>query len=99
MTKFKELSSNERRTLPTVYMSALVSALAEVKEMDSEASIHEDGWVNCIQTNLKRLGIDIGDREQPGSHTLFRAAQLLLNKPFHPYLIMAFQENSSDEEE
>lgn len=99
MTKFKELSSNERYTLPTVYMSALVSALAEVKEMDSEASIHEDGWVNCIQTNMKRLGIDIGERERQGSHTLFRVAQLLLNKPFHPYLIVAFQENSSDEEE
>ena len=99
MTKFKELSSDERRTLPTVYISALVSALAEVKEMDSEANIHEDGWVSCIQTNMKRLGIDIGDQEGQGSHTLFRAAQLLLSKPFHQYLTMAFQERSSDEEE
>ena len=99
MTKFKELSSDERRTLPNVYMSALVSALAEVKEMDSEATIDEDGWVNCIQTNLKRLGVDIGDREQQGKYTLFRAAQLLLGKPFHPYLVMTFQERSSDEEE
>lgn len=99
MTQFRELSSDERRTLPTVYMSALVSALAEVKEMDSEATIDEDGWVNCIQTNLKRLGIEIGDREQQGKHTLFRAAQLLLSKPFQPYLTMVFRDNSADDQE
>ena len=99
MTKFKELSSDERRTVPTVYISALVSALAEIKEMDSETNTHEDGWVNCIQTHLKRLGIDIGEPDRQGSHTLFRAAQLLLSKPFHQYLSIAFQERTPEEEE
>lgn len=98
MTKFKELSSDERRTLPTVFTSALVSALAEVKGMDPDASIDDDGWVQCIHTNLKRLGIDIGERDTDGSHTLFRAAQLLLSRPFHYYLSMVFEEPTSDEE-
>ena len=99
LTKLKELSPDERRTVPTVYMSALVAALAEVRSMESGPGIHEDGWVNCIQINIKRLGIDIGNHEESGSHTLFRAAQLLLNRPFDPYLTLAVQEKTHDEEE
>ena len=99
MAKFKELSTDERRTLPTVYTSALVAALAEVREMYSDANVHEDGWVNCIKTHLQRLKIDIGNQDEPGSHTLFRAAQLLLGKPFDSYITLALQEKLPDWEE
>ncbi len=90
MSEFKRLS--EHHTLPTVYLSALVEALAEVRDVETETSVDEDGWVNCIRNNLKRLNIDIGHQDQQGSHTLFRAAQMLLSKPFHPFLNSTVQE-------
>lgn len=99
MTQLKEVSADDRRTLPTVFLSALVSALAEIKEIDAEAPIHDDGWVTCIRNNLKRVGADIGDQEQSGSHTLFRAAQMLLSLPFGPYLSLAIQERASEGQE
>ena len=94
---FKKLS--ERHSLPTVYLGALVEALAEVKEMDGETRVDEDGWVNCIRNNLNRLGIDIGYQDQQGSHTLFHAAQMLLNKPFHSFLNLTVQGATLDREE
>lgn len=99
MTKLMAISGEERLTLPTVYTSALVSALAEIRNMEPEASKHEDGWVNCIQTRLKGLGINLGTEEQnDGSHTLFRAAQSLLGSPFGPYLDLNVDRISSEEE-
>ena len=99
MARFKELSTDERRTLPTIYASALVAALAEVKEMDEDAIVDEDGWVNCIKNNLRKLEIDLGNRDEQGSHTLFRAAQLLLSEPFDSYMTLAVQEKLSDWDE
>ena len=97
MEDFKRLS--EGYSLPTVYLAALVEALAEVKEMDGETSTDTDGWVVCIRSNLNRLGIDIGHQDQPGSHTLFHAAQMLLSMPFHPFLNLTGQEDTLDGEE
>ena len=99
LSKLKNLSTDEHITLPSIYISGLVSAMAEIRETDSDAESHEDGWVKCIKTNLTRLGIDIGSREQEGSCTLFRAAQLLLGKPFDPFLERAIQEKAYFEEE
>lgn len=99
MSKFKALSNNESHTLPTIYMSALVMALAEIKTIGDDSVEHDDGWVKCIKNNLKRLGIDIGDQDQQGTHTLFKAAQLLLNNPFDVFLTTANQEISYNNDE
>ena len=97
--KFKTLPGDESRSLSTVYMSALVTALAEVKEVGDGDGAHDDGWVNCIKANLKRLNIDIGSQEQPGTHTLFSAAQRLLNNPFNAFIIAAGKETAYDDPE
>ena len=99
MSKFKALSNNESHTLPTVYMSALVMALAEIKTGGDDSAEHDDGWVKCIKNNLKRLDIDIVDQDQQRTHTLFKAAQLLLNNPFDVFLTTANQETSINDEE
>ena len=91
---FKKLP--ERHSLPTVYVSALVEALAELRGMDSETPIDEDGWVSCIRNNLEKLEIDIGNQDELGKHTLFHTAQMLLNKPF---LSLTIQETTLDGEE
>lgn len=97
--KFKTLPGDESRPLATVFMSALVTALAEVKEFGDGEGADEDGWVNCIKTNLKRMNIDIGSYDEAGTHTLFRAAQLLLDNPFGAFITAAGQEAAYDDEE
>ena len=97
--KLKLLGAQEQESLSTVYMSALVCALAEVKDLYEDDQVHEDGWVQCIKANMKRLKLDIGSPETTGTYTLFRAAQLLLNKPFESYLTITINRRTSGEEE
>ena len=97
--KLKQLGSQEQDSLSTVYMSALVCALAEVKDMYEDDPVHEDGWVQCVKTNMKRLNVDIGVPDIDGTHTLFRAAQLLLNRPFDSYMTITINRRTSGEEE
>lgn len=96
--KFKSMSGGESRALSTVYMSALVAALAEIRKFDDGDEAHDDGWVNCIKVNLKRLNIDIGSDDGQGTHTLLRAAQHLLNNPFNAFITAAGQEADYYEE-
>ena len=98
MSKFKALSNNESHTLPTIYMSALVTALAEIKTVDDDSLEHDDGWVKCIKNNMKQRDINIGDQDQQGTHTLFKAAQLLFNNPFDIFITTANQEASYNDE-
>lgn len=82
---FRRIRSNEKLTIPTVYMNALIDALAYIKYNnleDENDGYDSNGWVACIKTNLNRLGIKIGNMDEAGSHSIFRAAQLLLEKPF-----------------
>ena len=93
--------SSGERALSTIYTSALVSALAEIKDVDGDAEIHDDGWVNCIKNNLKRLNASIGDQDQDQStrYSLLRAAQLLLGNPFDSFLALSNQEDADNDEE
>jgi hypothetical protein len=96
LSQFKAIANDESRALPTVYVSALASALAYVKNLgEDDGSIAGDGWVNCIRNNLKRHKIDIGDRENDGDCSLFRAAQILLENPFGKFLAAACAERES----
>ena len=67
----------------SVYMSVLVDALSYLKHsyLDEE-EIRSDGWVTCIKNNLNLRNINLGSNEEHGTHSLFRAAQLLLDSPF-----------------
>ena len=97
--KLKQLGAQEHDSLSTVYMSALTCALAEVKYMGDEETVHDDGWVHCIRNNMKRLNIDIGNDEDDGQHTLFRAAQQLLHRPFEPFMEIAIGRRHNGDEE
>ena len=97
--KLKQIGSREHDSLSTVYMSALVCALAEIKDMPEDDPAHEDGWVQCLKANMKRLDIDIGNPENDGSHTLFRAAQLLLDRPFDTFMNITINQTTTGEEE
>ena len=99
MGLFKKLSSEQ--ALSTIYTSALVSSLAEMQDVDGDAEIHDDGWVNCIRNNLKRLNVSIGEEDQAHSsrYSLFGAAQLLLGKPFDSFLALSNLADDDNEEE
>ena len=83
LAQFKSIRENERLTVPSVYMNALCEALSQLKQtgLDSVESTG-GGWVDCIRNNLEEHSIRLGGPDQDGSHTIFHAAQLLLDKPF-----------------
>lgn len=97
--KLKELGNHIQDSLATVYMSALVSALAEVKNIEEDEPVHDDGWVQCIKANMKALKIDIGSPDRNETHSLLRAAQLLLNRPFEDFINITITRRTSGEEE
>ena len=73
----------ESHSLATVYMSALVSALSEVRSLNDDEPVHEDGWVRCIRIALKQRNLDIGGPDSTsGKDSLFFAAQQLFEYPF-----------------
>ncbi len=81
--RFQNIRERLDITRSTIYLNALIDAMAYFKFRDLwNSDIPGDGWVNCIRTNLEKHSIDIGDSDKEGSHSIFRAAQLLLEKPF-----------------
>lgn len=80
--QFKNIRKNEILTLPSVYMSALMEALACIKanhlENDDGDDVHGSGWVACIKDNLHKHDINLDNN----SRSLIYAAQMLLSKPF-----------------
>lgn len=97
--QLKELGVEQENTLATVYMSALVEALVEIKRLSAEETVPDDGWVQCVKANIGRLAIDIGDEDNNGHHSLFRAAQMLLGNPFGGYMALALAKKHSEEDE
>ena len=80
--QFKNIRKYETLTLPSVYMNALMEALAYVKASDNEDDAHSNGWMACIKDNLHKHDIRLGSGGNEGSHSLIYAAQMLLDKPF-----------------
>ena len=78
--QFKHIRKHDRLTLPSVYMNALMEALAYIKanDIENEDDVHGSGWVACIKDNLNKYDINLGN----DSHSLIYAAQMLLSKPF-----------------
>lgn len=83
LEQFSTMRHNVDLVASTVYISALTEILSYLKtaHLDNE-EINNSGWITCIRSSLKQLNIDIGSNDQDGSHSLFRAAQLLLDGPF-----------------
>ena len=90
------LNAEDRVALSSVFVSALVSALAEIKDIEeSDENINPDGWVQCIRYALKQNNISLADEETSGT-SLFYAAQQLLEGPFKS---LQASEDSSPEED
>ena len=81
LAQFGNIRRNETLTLPSVYMNALVEALAYIKYTEDVDDVNSLGWVNCIRDNLNNHNIRLGGDEDSG-HSLMYAAQMLLSKPF-----------------
>ena len=86
-------------TRSTIYLNALVEAMAYMKSNDLMEQDPGGEWINCIKTNLYKHNIDIGNSEKDGSHSVFRAAQLLLEKPFGELMenYEPYEDNDIDE--
>ena len=82
MSAFKTIRETNNMALPTVFMSALLSVLASVKDIGDEVDDDNCEWLRCVRTQLRNLNIDIGGPEDEGADTLFFAAQRLLKCPF-----------------
>ena len=81
--RFQQKRKTSAIPMPTIYMSALVEALSYIKyKHEDGGEEHSNGWVNCLNANLKKHSITIGNADEDGSHSVLRAAQLLLEKPF-----------------
>ena len=70
------------RLLPTIFNSAVISVLSYIKDLEDDDESETCEWVNCVRNKLEENNIRLGDSEQEGTHTLFLAAQLLLESPF-----------------
>ena len=97
--RFDNVRKNLTLTRSSVYMSALIEALARIKNDGGDGDEASGGWVDCIQSNLRKHGIEIGDRETAGSHSLLRAAQLLLEKPFGDLIDAELSQSDDGENE
>lgn len=80
---FHQLRSNRNITFPSVYMSSLISVLAQVKEYtDNNEEISEhypsDGWFWSICRKMDELGITLSDDSDKEYLSLIMAAQRLL---------------------
>ena len=81
---FKELrrTGGVSKTLPTIFTSAVIAVLAYIKDLGDDEDLESCEWVNCIRNKLHENGIRLGGLAEEGSHSLFLAAQLLLDSPF-----------------
>ena len=85
--------------LPTIFTSAVISVLAYVKGLEEDDESDNCEWVNCIRDKLTASNINIGNTEEEGTHTLFLAAQLLLESPFNGIFEDWLQDETDDLEE
>ena len=82
MERFNDMRADDRYTTPSVYMNALMEALASIKHNGDSDDAPANGWLNCIKRHLVKHNLNIGDNDAPGDHSLLYAAQILLSKPF-----------------
>ena len=87
MKRFNDMRASDWFTTPSVYMNALMEALASIKHNGADSdNAPTNGWLNCIKNHLAKHKLDIGNHETPGEHSLLYAAQMLLSKPFGEFM-------------
>jgi hypothetical protein len=91
--------SGVNHILPTIFTSAVISVLAYLKETDDEENSDDCEWAGCIKDKLAERGIDIGEPSREGSHSLFLAAQILLQSPFAGILWEGVSDTDDQDEE
>ena len=93
--QFKNIRRNETLTLPSVYMNALMEALAFIKanDIENDDDVHSNGWAACVKNNLYKHDINLGN----DSHSLMYAAQMLLSKPFGDMIRAELEAMSNDD--
>ena len=72
------------RTIPTIFLSAVLATLANIKEseFDGQENAEECQWRDCILNRLAELDVDIfGNEDQAPNTSIFLAAQKLLGTP------------------
>lgn len=81
---FRKLRGVRNATIPSIYLSSLITLLAYFKEIDDNnygeipESIPSVGWYRCIHQKLKDNNINLGGSDIGSEYTIMRAAQLLL---------------------
>ena len=84
LESFRTRRNNKNITIPSVYLSALITVLSLFNEVDSsnEGDIPESapsgGWYRCIHQKLRDKGVTLKNDYDGGEYTIMRAAQLLL---------------------
>lgn len=74
-------SKDNNWALPTVFASAVLAVLAYVKEPGEDADEENCDWINCVNSQLRKHGIDLE------SDSLMLSAQRLLQTPFGAMLV------------
>ena len=80
---FRRLRSIKNATIPTIYLSSLITLLSRFQEIctDNDLSFEDIpsvGWYRCVNQKLIDHNIMFGDSDSGSTHTLMRAAQQLL---------------------
>lgn len=79
---FRKLRKIKNATIPTIYLSSLVTILAYIQEIDAEDISSEDmpsvGWYKCIHKKLEDHNIVLDELDSGSKYSLMRAAQQLL---------------------
>ena len=84
---FNAMRKDNSLALPTVFTSALLAVLCFVKENPEETEDDKCEWLDCVRTQLRKHGIEIGGPGEDGPYTPFLAAQRLLEAPFRSLLV------------
>lgn len=79
---FRKLRKIKNATIPTIYLSSLVTILAYIQEIDADDISSEDvpsvGWYKCIHKKLEDHNIVLDEPDSGSKYSLMRAAQQLL---------------------
>ena len=92
---FEIQRDNRAFSFPSVYLSALMEALVNIRDEYVYGDGEQPLWSKSIQSRMKQLNINIGNVGEEGEHNLFEAAQLLLELPFR-YITQYARMNEED---
>lgn len=79
---FRKLRKIKNATIPTIYLSSLVTVLSYFQEIEADDLISEDipsvGWYRCLHKKLEDHNIVLDEPDSGSNYSIMRAAQQLL---------------------